>query len=69
MLAGSLQVSELALDGKVVAQEVEVLEGETRSFAVALKTDDHGGGSRSAASRCPSVTTVWQQPYLAVNFS
>ena len=69
VLAGSLQVSELALDGKVVAQEVEVLEGETRSFAVALKTDDHGGGSRSTASRCPSVTTVWQQPYLAVNFS
>ena len=26
VLAGSLQVSELALDGKVVAQEVEVLE-------------------------------------------
>jgi hypothetical protein len=35
----------------------------------ALKTDDHGGGRRSTASRCPSVTTVWQQPYLAVNFS
>ena len=32
MLAGSLQVSELVLDGKVIAHEVEVLEGETRSF-------------------------------------
>lgn len=32
VLAGSLQVSELVLDGKVIAHEVEVLEGETRSF-------------------------------------
>lgn len=39
--------------------------------ARAMKTDDqqfqHGGSPN--ATRCPTVTAVWQQPYLAVNFS